>query len=220
MFRNANVLRICAAFLLMFTNSLNVFASCGDGPKPSWVEYPESITPKYFFATGVSSSNDGSLADRRDSAKQNAIKNLAETIQVNISSSLTLEQTQKQTGAHVLTDSNVRSLTEVSTKASLQNVEAVETWEDTNCHVWVRVRLETRVVEQKKREELARQLFAVFGEKLAVAQDTSGELEARQSAVEAGLDILPRMNLDLVPEASSAAYYMQQLTRIKETLGA
>src|SRR5512139_3537243 len=161
MFRNANVLRICAAFLLMFTNSLNASASCGDGHKPSWVENPESITPRYFFATGVSSSNDGSLADRRDSAKQNAIKNLAETIQVNVSSSLTLEQTQKQSGAHVLSESNVRNLTEVSTKASLQNVEAIESWEDSSCHVWVRVRLETRIVEQKKREELSRQQFGI-----------------------------------------------------------
>ncbi len=210
----------CFAVSLAFP-LFSMAASCtAGGAKPAWIDNPEAITAKYFWASGVSSSNDGPLAERLASAKQNAIKNLAETIQVNISSSLTLEQTQKQTGAHVLTDSNVRSLTEVSTKASLQNVEAVETWEDQSCHVWVRVRLVTRVVEQKKREELARQLFVVFSEKLAIAQDTSGEMELRQSAVEAGLDILPRINLDLVAEASSAAYYMQQLTRIKEALGA
>lgn len=210
---------IVSAFSLL-TFSLSASASCGGSPKPGWVDSAESITPKYFFATGVSSSNDGSLAERRDSAKQNAIKNLAETIQVNVSSSLTLEQTQKQSGAHVLSESNVRNLTEVSTKASLQNVEAVEIWEAPDCHVWVRVRLETRIVEQKKREELSRQLFGVFSEKFASAQDEAGGMEMRQSAVEAALDILPRINLDMVPEASSSAYYMQQLSRIKEKLGA
>lgn len=220
MFCTARVLRICSVFLLMFANSLSASASCDGGQKPSWVENPESITPRYFFATGVSSSNDGSLADRRDSAKQNGIKNLAETIQVNVSSSLTLEQTQKQSGAHVLSESNVRNLTEVSTKASLQNVEAVESWEDSSCHVWVRVRLETRIVEQKKQEELSRQLFGIFNDKFSLAQDESGGLDARQSAVEAALDILPRISLDKVPEASSSAYYMQQLNRIREKLGA
>lgn len=211
---------VLLGFSLVFS-SLSLAAPCaGGGVKPAWIDNPEAITAKYFWASGVSSSNDGPLAERLATAKQNAIKNLAETIQVNVSNSLTLEQTQKQSGAHVLSDSNVRSLTEVSTKASLQNIEAVETWESPDCHVWVRVRLETRIVEQKKREELARQLFAVLTEKLAIAQEAAGEMEARQSAVEAGLDILQRINLDLVPEASSAAYYTQQLTRVKETLGA
>lgn len=206
--------------LLLLGCSFGAAASCGGVAKPSWVESPESITTKYFFAAGISSGNDGAMAERLTTAKQNAIKNLAEIIQVNVSSSLTLEQTQQQSGAHVLSDSNVRSLTEVSTKASLQNVEAIETWEGSSCHVWVRVRLETRIVEQKKREELSRQLFGVFNEKFSAAQDETGAMEARQSAFEAALDILPRISLDMVPEASSSAYYMQQLMRIKEKLGA
>jgi hypothetical protein len=207
--------------ILLLVCSLSVRAACtGSGPRPSWIASPDMITEEHYWSAGVSSESGGPLSSRIATARAAALKNLAETLQVNVRSSLELEQKRQQAGGAVLTESNLRSVTETSTNASLENVEAVETWEDpAGCLVWVRVRVAKKIVEQKQREGVGRQLFAVLTDKLGTAQDAAASMEARQAALEAALDALPRIPFDLIPEASSQAYYSQLLKRVGDALG-
>ena len=208
--------------LLLAVFPLSGFAQCtGGGSKPAWVDSPEAISDGYYSAAGVSDGGSGSLSERNSSAKQNALKNLAELIEVSVMNSLVLEQTRRDNAGKVLTDSNLRSVTKTSTSASLKNVETIATWEDPrSCVIWQQVRVSKQHVEQGKKEGLARLLFGVLSDQFALAQKESNALDARLSAVDAALDILPRIALELVPEASSAGYYSQQLKRIKNELGA
>lgn len=211
----------CVGLLLFSFFSSSGFAQCsGGGSKPAWVDSPESISDEYFSAAGVSDSGGTPLSERNSSAKQNALKNLAAMIEVSVRNSLKLEQTRKESAGKVLTDSNLRSVTETSTSASLKNVETIATWEDPkSCVIWQQVRVSKQHVEQGKKEGLARLLFGILSDQLALAQKDSASLDTRLSAVDAALDVLPRIALELVPEASSAAYYSQQLKRIKKELG-
>lgn len=200
---------------------LSSLAQCsGGGAKPAWVDSPESVTNEYFFAAGVSDDTKAALADRISSAKQNALKNISEVIEVSVKNSLILEQSRQEKSGKAITDSNLRSITQTSTNASLKNVEVIDTWEDQKtCAIWLRARVSKQQVEQGKRVGLAKILFGDLNDHLAVAQNEAAPLNARLSAVDAALDVLPRIALELIPEASSAAYYSQLLNRIQQKLG-
>jgi hypothetical protein len=192
-------------------------AQCsGSGARPDWVDSPESITDEYFFAAGVSDDPQASLAERISTAKQNALKNLSEVIEVSVKNSLVLEQSSRNVAGKELTDSNLLSITRTSTNASLRNVEAIATWEDPKtCAVWMRARVSRQHVEQGKREGLSRTLFGVLTEQLTIVQNESAPLNGRLTAVDAGLEVLPRIALEFIPEASSADHYSQLLNRFK-----
>ena len=212
------------SILFLFSIPRICLAGCDGGlakAKPAWVDSPESVTDKYYFAAGVSDKKATSLAERIASAKQNALKSLAEMIEVDVKNSLVLEQSMKQHGSQALTDTSLLSITKTSANASLKNVEAIATWEDPqNCLIWLQVRVSKESVERGKREGLSRQLFANLNAQIAAAQDASAPTNNRVTAVDAALDILPRIEFEFIPEASSLAYYTQQLRSIKQTLSA
>jgi len=199
---------------------LSGLAQCsGGGARPAWVESPESVTDEYFFAAGVSDDTGASLADRITSAKQNALKNISEVIEVSVKNSLILEQSRQEKSGKTITDSNLLSITQTSTSASLKNVEIIDTWEDPKtCAIWLRAKVSKQQVEQGKRAGLAKTLFGILTDQLAVAQNDASPLDTRLSAVDLALDVLPRIALEFIPEASSAAFYSQLLKRIQQDL--
>lgn len=208
------------ALLGILFSPLSFAAQCtGSGARPDWVDSPESVTGEYFLAAGVSDDARAPLAERIATAKQNALKNLSEMIEVSVKNDLVLEQSSRNVAGKELTDSNLLSITRTSTNASLRNVEAVATWEDPDtCAIWLRARVSRKHVEQGKREGLAKTLFSVLNEQLAVVQDESAPLNSRLSTVDAALEMLPRIALEFIPEASSADYYGQLLNRYRKEL--
>lgn len=191
----------------------------GGGPRPEWVDSPETVTADYFFAAGVSADPDASLAERIATAKQNALKSLSEVIQVSVKNSLILEQSSRKSGGSELTDSSLTSITNTSTDASLRNVESVATWEDRKtCDLWLQVRVSKKHVEEGKREGLAKTLFSVLNDQLVIAQNAKETPENRMSAVFASLDVLPRIGFEFVPGANSKVYYSGLLERLKNEL--
>lgn len=216
-------IRVSFAIVLLSVvfSPLSFAAQCaGGGARPAWVDSPESVTDKHFFAAGVSDDTKATLADRISSAKQNALKNISEMIEVSVKNSLILEQSSQEKSGRAITDSNLRAITQTSTNASLKNVEVIDTWEDPKtCAIWLRARVSKLQVEQGKRAGLAKTLFGVLNDQMAVAQDETASLNARLSAVDTALDVLPRIALEFIPEASSAAYYSQILNRIQQKLG-
>lgn len=209
-----------ATLIGILFSPLALAASCtGGGIKPDWVDNPESSTDAYFFAAGVSDKPNAPLSERIAAAKQNALKNLSESIEVSVKNSLILEQSSKSAAGHELTDTSLLSITKTSTSASLRNVEVIATWEDPKtCALWLRARVSQKHVEQGKREGLAKTLFGMLNEQLALVQNESAPLNSRLTAVDAALEVLPRIALEFVPEASSASFYQQLLGRFKKEL--
>ena len=219
-------IRTAAAVVLLsvFFSPLSFAAQCDDGnakpeARPEWVDSPESVTDAYFFAAGVSDNLKTSLSERMALAKQNALANLSGIIEISVKNSLVLEQSNRKVSGHDLTDSSLLSITKTSTSASLRNVEIVATWTDPKtCALWLRARVSKQYVEQGKREGLARTLFGILTEQLMVVQNDSASLDSRLTAVDAALEVLPRIGFEFIPEASSASFYSQQLNRFKREL--
>ncbi|MDO8988677.1 MAG: hypothetical protein Q7U91_03500 [Sideroxyarcus sp.] len=209
-----------AAFAGLWFSSTAFAVQCsGSGPRPDWVDSPESVTEEHLFAAGVSDDPQAPLAERIATAKQNALKNLSEMIEVSVKNSLVLEQSSRNVAGTELTDSSLQSITKTSTNASLRNVESVATWEDPKtCSIWLRARVSKKHVEQGKREGLAKTLFGVLNEQLAVVQNEGASLNGRLSAVDAALEVLPRIALEFIPEASSAEHYARLLNGFKRDL--
>lgn len=210
----------CFSLLGFFAFPLTSAAQCsGGGIKPGWVDSPESVTDEYFFAAGVSDDTKAALADRISSAKQNALKNISEMIEVSVKNFLLLEQSSQEKSGKVITDSNLLSITKTSTNATLKNVGIIDTWEDPKtCTIWLRAKVSKRQVEQGKREGMAKTLFGVLNDQLSVAQNDVAPLDNRLSAVDAALDVLPRIALEFIPEANTAVYYNQLLKRLQQNL--
>ena len=191
----------------------------GSGPRPEWVDSPESVTPEYFYAAGVSADPDASLSERIATAKQNALKSLSEVIEVSVKNSLILEQSSRNISGNELTDSNLRSITNTTTQASLRNVESVATWEDrSSCDLWLQIRVSKKNVEQGKREGLAKTLFSSMNEQLNIVRDETQSPSIRMAAIDSAMDVLSRIALEFIPEANSRDYYSALLNRHKKSL--
>lgn len=212
-------LSVLALLAAMSAPAAQALSCDGGGPKPGWVDQPESVTEQHLFAAGVSADPRAPLSERIASAKQDALKNLSGMIQVTVKNALVLEQSSRRVFGSEFSDSNVSSVTQTSTQASLRNVEIVDTWEDPKrCDLWLRARVTRAEVEKARREGMSRVLFGVLQDKLALAQRDDAAPELRMEAAEAAQDVLSRIALGAIPEAGSPDYYRQLLDRLQATL--
>lgn len=212
-------LHVMLALLVLSTQAAHALSCSGGGPKPEWVERPEATTEQHLFAAGVSADARAPLSERITSARQDALKNLSGMIEVTVKNALVLEQSSRRVFGSEFSDSNVSSVTQTSTSASLRNVEIVDTWEDPRtCDLWLRARVSRAEVEQARRAGMSKVLFGVMQQQLALAQREEGTPEQRLEAVAAARDVLPRIVLSAVAEAGTPAYYEQLLSRLQAEL--
>ncbi len=197
-------------------------ASCrGSGPRPAWVDSPESIAEGYFYAAGVSADAREPLAERIASARQNALKALSGMIEVSVRDALILEQSSVRRWGSEFTDSKVSAVTQTSTAASLRNVEVVATWEDAaTCDLWLRARIAQRDVDNGRRDALARMQFDAMRAQLALAQDATQRAAARADALAGAEELLARIELARVPQAAAPEHYRASLDQLRAALQA
>ena len=117
----------------------------GGTKKPSWIEQ-RPVNPLYYIGIG-SAPKEGSEADYRQAAKDNALQDLSSEIQVNISSAFIHNLTEKSG----IVEEDVKSQVQSSTKAFLEGYEAAGAWEDENTY-WVYYRLSKDLYKQKRTE--------------------------------------------------------------------
>ncbi len=133
--RSLFILSICLIQVSVFAQS----------KKPSWVE---QRPVNHFYYIGIGSApKEGSEADYRQAAKDNALQDLSSEIQVNISSDFIHNLTEKSG----IVEEDVKSQVRSSTKAFLVGYEAAGAWEDENTY-WVYYRLSKELYEKKRNE--------------------------------------------------------------------
>ena len=215
---------LASILLTCCVTSASAYASCGDPriAKPTWVSQLESVDNEYYYAAGVADRKAELEEQRIAVARQNALKSLAEMIQVTVKNDLRQVQSAiSKTGASTLSESSVNSVTESSTTASLQNAEVVATWVDTeSCATWLRVRVPKKLVEKKQREIESKQFYDLFQEQMGIAQDTKNPASKRGQAISACLTLIDRIDFSLLPGAGSSAYFRQQLAKLGSSINA
>ena len=139
---------------------------------PSWaVNRP--VDPRYYIGIGIARKN-LSEKDFRQIAKDNALKDLASEITVNISSEF-INNIVEQSG---MIEKEVRSHVRSFTKASLIGYELIDVWENSN-EYWVYYRLSKAQYEIQKRLEIEKsKSLAVNMYSNAKAEEKNGEISS------------------------------------------
>ncbi|MBN2424231.1 MAG: LPP20 family lipoprotein, partial [Calditrichaceae bacterium] len=115
--------------------------------KPSWVDN-RPVNPLYYIGIG-SAQKDPALGDFRKIAKDEALRDLASEITVNISSEF-IHTIVEQSG---MVEEDVRKQVRSSTEASLEGYELVDNWEG-ETEYWVYYRLDKDAYKTAKEQKL------------------------------------------------------------------
>ncbi len=114
---------------------------------PEWVA-SRPIDNNYYIGIGVASKAKKS-SDHIQIAKDNALKNLASEITINISGEV-LSNVIEKSG---VLEEEIKSSIQTSTQAELEGFEIIDTFED-KANYWIYYRLLKEVYERKKREKI------------------------------------------------------------------
>ncbi len=157
--------------------SLTIFS---ETKKPAWVE-KRPISRLHYIGIGVAQKN-GNPSEYIQQAKENALLDIASQITITISGEQ-LNRISEQLGKYeVEFQSNICS----STKAELEAVELVDTWQNDN-EYWVYYRIEIEEYEQRKNAKLqnALKLAVDFYSKAKLSEQEEKEREALQLYLQA-----------------------------------
>ena len=116
---------------------------------PDWVK-SRPIDNQYYIGIGVASKSKESK-DHIQFAKDNALKNLASEITINISGEV-LSNVIEKSG---ILEEEIESKIRTTTQAELEGFEIIDTYEDKE-NYWIYYRLSKEIYERKKREKIDR----------------------------------------------------------------
>jgi len=116
-------------------------------PIPSWVYQPISEEGDFYFGHGVASEPFENFSKLRTYSRNNARKELAEMMEVSISSSLKkkIKVTRKES------EKEVEQLIESKTAVRLKQSRVVAIWlNQANCQLWTRVKISKKVIKESE----------------------------------------------------------------------
>ncbi len=114
---------------------------------PDWVKF-RPIDHNYYIGIGVASKIKGNT-HHIQFAKDNALKNLASEITINISGEV-LSNVIEKSG---IPEEEIRSTIRTTTQAELEGFEIIDTFEDKK-NYWIYYRLSKEIYERKKQEKI------------------------------------------------------------------
>jgi len=123
------------------------FAGLWAKKKPDWV-ISRPINPNYYIGIGVAEKSKDNL-DYIQIAKDNALKNLASEININVSGDVISKVIEKSG----ISQDEIKSEIRTSTTADLEGYEVVGTYEDKNSY-WIYYRLSKELYRKNKREKI------------------------------------------------------------------
>lgn len=138
--------RIFTAFLIVLVCTVNILSA---QKKPSWVDN-RPVNPAFYIGIGYA-QQDPSLGDYRKIAKDEALRDLASEITVNISSEF-IHTIVEQSG---MVEEDVRKQVRSSTEASLEGYELVDNYES-DSEYWVYYRMDKDDYAAAKKAKLDR----------------------------------------------------------------
>lgn len=210
MFRRLTIISVLTAAVSLPALSRAECAFLPDNPMPAWVGQVQGKSENVVFGVGSADGNGNSSGTRLiESARQAAIRNLTETVQVTVRSNLTLMETKKQTGSRIFTDSSMQSAIETAANLSMKNLRIDDPWLDRKtCTVWVRAFTDLQSIEQAQLEQYHRQLLATLKEWRERAAQENLPRDERLSAVRLASNLLGQINFKILPDISQS-YYQQ-----------
>ena len=170
------------------TASVAVYAgSCDFLPpaaQPDWT-FGSPAIKGYYVGVGLAEEADDGHDAQIEKAKQQAIADLAGSIEVSVRSSLKVDIREQRSGDSADVDQDIQQLTETITDTSLKEVMLDSTWLDRKrCIVWVRVKVARSVIEAKQNRELQTRKLALLDNLYDRASDKTAGAADKNNALD------------------------------------
>lgn len=214
-FVKKNTLRLGLAILLCVV-SVSAYADCNflpPAPQPDWT-FDSSAIKGYYVGVGLAEDDDGPDA-QIEKAKQQAIADLASSIEVSVRSSLKIDIREQRIGDDVDVEQDIQQLTETITDTSLKEVQLDATWLDRKrCIVWVRVKIARSIIEAKQNRELQTRKLVLLDNLYDRASDKTASASEKSNALDQAYIIFNEIDFAALKGVTSKTYYQRLLDNL------
>ena len=207
--------QILAVFISLI--SISVYAdSCDFLPaaaQPKWT-FDSPAIKDYYVGVGLAEDEDGADA-QIETAKLQAIADLASSIEVSVRSSLKIDIREQRSGDYADVDKDIQQLTEAITDTSLKEVQIDATWLDRKrCIVWVRVKVARSIIIAKQNRELQARKLVLLDSLYDKADDKTATASSKNDALDQAYIIFNEIDFTALEGTTSKNYYQRLLDNL------
>ncbi len=187
-------------------------------PQPSWT-FDSPAIKGFYVGVGLAEEDDDGADSQIEKARQQAVADLASSIEVSVRSRLSIDIRERRSGGDADVDKELQQLTETITDTSLNDVQVDATWLDRRrCIVWVRVKIARDIIEAKQKRELQTRKLALLDEYYDKARDKDATATARNDALDQATIIFNEIDFSVLKGVTSKAYYQKLLSNLGSTV--
>jgi hypothetical protein len=204
-------IRLCVLLLLNVAFGAAWAATCNVGssqsaPQPGWVNQAQPGSDEKFYGVGVADIAGSDIPRALGEARSRANAELAQSIRVNVSSSIKSSEGKLTENGKTAIRSSFEAITDSVANLSLQSVAVDGQWMDAReCRLWLRVSLSRAEAQRAQKLELSNRLVEAFETQMQQAEQASGAVSQRERALAASAEILGLIEPALVPTFSADA---------------
>lgn len=202
-------IQYCSLLVLLASNY--AFASECDflpeAQKPLWIDGDPSISG-FYVGVGVSREVNGDAQQQIETARQSALKNLSNNIEVSIQQDMLITEQVSEEEANTTAKKEVKSITKIVSGASLRNIKTDEVWLDRkHCLVWTRIKIADSIVKEIRNKDVQSEKLASLLSHINHTKDESLSIETRKENVALAKILLSEINFYILDDPKGEEYY-------------
>jgi len=206
--------------MMISTISISTYADSCDflpsAPQPEWT-FDSPVIKGFYVGVGLAEEDDDGPDAQIEKAKQQAVADLASSIEVSVRSSLKIDIREQRSGDDAEVDKDIQQLTETITDTSLKEVQVDSTWLDRKrCIVWVRVKVVRSIIEAKQIRELQNRKLALLDTLYDKARDKAASAFVKSNALDQAYIIFKEIDFTVLKGVTSKAYYQRLLDNLSK----
>lgn len=209
--------RIALGILLSIFPVHVIASSCDFLPvaqQPAWT-FDSPAIAGYYVGVGLAEEDEDGADAQIEKAKQQAIADLASSIEVSVRSSLTVDIREIRSDGDAEVDKDIQQLTETITNTSLKDVQVDSTWLDRKrCIVWIRVKIARSMIQAKQHRELQSRKVALLDKYYDKARAKNATATAKSDALDQAYIIFNEIDFTALKGVTSKAYYQRLLDNL------
>jgi len=202
---------------LGFNSIVSYAASCDfipPAPQPEWT-FESPALKGYYVGVGLAEEDDDGADAQIEKARQQAVADLASSIEVSVRSSLKIDIREQRSDDDAEVDKDIQQLTETITDTSLKDVQVDSTWLDRKrCIVWVRVKIARSIIDAKQNKELQTRKVELLDTLYDKARNAESSAIARSNALDQAYILFDEIDFAALKGTTSKAYYQRLLDNL------
>jgi F0F1-type ATP synthase membrane subunit b/b' len=182
--------------------------------QPIWT-FDSPAIKGYYVGVGLAEEDDDGPDAQIEKARQQALADLASSIEVSVRSSLKIDIRERRSNGDADVDKDIQQLTETITDTSLKEVQVDSTWLDRKrCIVWVRVKVSRSIIKTKQHRELQARKLVLLDNLYDRAGDKTASASAKDNALDQAYIVFKEIDFKALKGVTSKAYYKRLLDNL------